>query len=115
MTNQKLSRWFGLSYASYLTLPRVFMESMPDEWQEKMAELLNEYDSVYVNQPDMSCRVQITNLQGKLIKTPKWLINYRRPDLEMIATCKTHAIKDCPGCDTKNTGGFFCNKCIPFN
>ena len=34
--NLDLSNWFGLSYASFLTLPRVLMEAMPEEWQRKM-------------------------------------------------------------------------------
>jgi len=41
----KLWSWFGLSYASFLTLPRVMMHEMPDEWQGKMADLLEEWDS----------------------------------------------------------------------
>lgn len=78
-----LQLWFGLSYASFLTLPRVLMEAMPLEWQDKMAGLLMEYDKAYPNQPDISTRVQVTQ-HGKLIKTPAWLINYRRPDKEAI-------------------------------
>ena len=34
MRSERLSRWFGLSYASWLTMPRVMMEAMPEEWQE---------------------------------------------------------------------------------
>lgn len=40
----KLHCWFGLSYAQYLTIPRTAMQSMPDEWQGKMAKLLKEMD-----------------------------------------------------------------------
>ena len=32
-----LSCKFSLSHASFLTIPRVLMEAMPDEWQERMA------------------------------------------------------------------------------
>jgi hypothetical protein len=80
---EDLSCWFGLSYASFLVLPRVMMEAMPDEWQRKMAVLLNEYDNEFSNQPDIGTRVQITK-DGKLIKTPDWMINYRHPDYEAI-------------------------------
>jgi hypothetical protein len=82
-----LQLWFGLSYASFAVLPRVLMEAMPFEWQDKMAKLLMEYDEAYPNQPDISTRVQVTQ-NGKLIKTPSWLINYRRPDKEAIAKVK---------------------------
>ena len=82
-----LSLWFGLSYASFLTLPRVLMEAMPARWQGKMAALLREYEQAFPNQPDIGTRVQITK-NRKLIKTPKWLINYRHPDREMIESLK---------------------------
>ncbi len=39
-----LHLWFGLSYAAFLVMPRVAMMQMPEDWQEKMAELLNQYD-----------------------------------------------------------------------
>ena len=79
--------WFGLSRASWLTLPRVLMHEMPDDWQEKMAQLLNEYDAVFQNQPDLGTRVQITH-KGKLTATPSWLINYRHPEYEEIEKLK---------------------------
>lgn len=79
-----LQLWFNLSYASWLTLPRVLMEAMPVEWQDKMAALLNEYSEAFPNQPDIGTRVQVTDGAGHLIKTPHWLINYRRPDRKKI-------------------------------
>jgi hypothetical protein len=38
----KLHTWWELSYSSYLVIPRSLMQSMPDEWQRRMAELLDE-------------------------------------------------------------------------
>lgn len=76
--------WFGLSYASFLTLPRVLMHEMPEEWQDKMAALLNEYNETYPNQPDIGTRVQATR-NGKLAKFPAYLLNYRRPQRAKIA------------------------------
>lgn len=84
----KLLTWFSLSYASWLTLPRVLMEDMPDEWQSKMADLLNEYDERFPNQPELGTRVQITGDNGRLVKTPHELINYRRPDKNFINSLK---------------------------
>lgn len=75
----RLWRWFGLSYASFLTLPRVLMHEMPDVWQGKMAALLEEYDEAFPNKPDMGTRVQCTR-DGRLVSWPSWLLNYRRPD-----------------------------------
>ena len=79
--------WFGLSYASWLTLPRVLMMDMPKEWQDKMATLLTEYEDTFTNQPDMGTRVQAIK-NGRLIAMPEWLLNYRRPDKEMINKTK---------------------------
>ena len=39
-----INEWFELSYAQFLTVPRLVMESMPHEWQERMAALLRELD-----------------------------------------------------------------------
>jgi hypothetical protein len=77
--------WFGLSRASFLTIPRVLMHEMPDDWQGRMAELLREYDATFPNQPDIGTRVQAINLDGRLIPMPGWLVNYRHPDADAIA------------------------------
>lgn len=86
--HEALWLWFGLSRASWLTLPRVLMHAMPDEWQGAMARLLNEYYEMFPNMPDQGSRVQVTDLAGKLIRTPSWLINYRYPDFAMIKQLK---------------------------
>lgn len=85
MKNERLQKWFGLSYASWLTIPRVLMENMPDEWQEKMAELLEECDAYYPNcgEDGISFSVQC-KLNNKFIKMPKYLGNYRYPDWEKL-------------------------------
>jgi hypothetical protein len=80
--------WFGLSYSSFLTMPRVLMHEMPDEWQSKMAGLLEEYDETFRHWPSgMGTRVQVT-INGKMVKTPEWLINYRHPNFEKIRELK---------------------------
>lgn len=84
----ELHLWFGLSYASWLTLPRVLMQEMPDEWQEKMAELLNEWDETYPNTGEATPSVNLKE-NNRFVKMPKWLINYRRPDKAAIAACKS--------------------------
>lgn len=79
-----LQCWFNLSYASWLTLPRVLMEAMPVEWQDRMVVLLNEYHDAFPNQPEIGTRVQVTDVSGKLITTPEWLVRYRHPDVDAI-------------------------------
>lgn len=36
--------FFGLSYASYLVLPRSILQSMPTKWQKDFVALLNELE-----------------------------------------------------------------------
>ena len=80
----KLWEWFGLSYASFIVVPRVLAHEMPDEWQRKMADLLEQYDATFPEWPEgMGCIVQVTQ-DGKLAKTPEWLKNYRHPDIREI-------------------------------
>lgn len=81
---EKLWDWFGLSRASWLTIPRVLMHEMPDEWQAKMAELLEQYDEAFPNQPNLGTTVRVIDDSGRLTQTPEWLLNYRRPDKEQI-------------------------------
>lgn len=82
---------FGLSRAAWVTLPRVMMHDMPDAWQADMARLLDEWDSTWVNQPNIGSRVQIVDSDGRLVKTPAWVLNYRHPDLEQLASMRAAA------------------------
>lgn len=41
-TNGPIHGWFELTYSSYQVLPRVLMQSMPLEWQERMVACLEE-------------------------------------------------------------------------
>ena len=41
---EPIHEWFSLSYASYLTIPRSVLQSMPVEWQRRMVELLEEME-----------------------------------------------------------------------
>lgn len=78
--------WFGLSYASFLVLPRVAMHAMPKEWQEQMAELLHQYDET-INKSAFgvsSCFVTAKNSENKFMKMPDELLNYRHPQKDTI-------------------------------
>lgn len=82
---EKLWQWFGLSRASFLTVPRVLMHQMPDEWQDKMSDLLNEYNDTFPNvyKIDMSASVTFKR-EGKFCSAPDWLLDYRHPNLVEI-------------------------------
>ncbi len=84
--------WFGLSYANFLVLPRVLMHAMPDDWQGRMAQLLDEYSEAYPNLPGIETSVS-AKVDGAFTRFPPWLLNYRHPDEDAIneAKCKTEA------------------------
>lgn len=71
--------WFGLTYASYLVLPRSLMEGMPEEWQEKFVALLDEMRETYdCMQIEDNYTVKLRDEKtGRFIEDP--LRNYRRP------------------------------------
>lgn len=90
MVNDRLHTWWSLSYASFLVLPRVLMQEMSNEWQEKMAELLEEYDETF-DTGDIGIRgVRVTAYgdDGKFVKIDQRLLNYRRPDKSFINSLK---------------------------
>ena len=76
---QKLWLWFGLSYASWLTLPRVLMHEMPDDWQEQMAQLLEEFDREFPDWNGQQLYVTAKKSNGRFAKLPQALCQYRRP------------------------------------
>lgn len=80
-----LWEWFGLGRASWLTLPRVLMHEMPDDWQERMAALLREFDAAYpfIEQPGYGTQVTLKR-ERRFVSAPSWLTNYRHPDRDEI-------------------------------
>lgn len=81
---QRLWGWFSLSYASFLVLPRSFMHEMPDEWQNKMAELLEEYEQRVKHVEEIDSVYVQARKDRKFTKIPDWILNYRRPNRDKI-------------------------------
>lgn len=86
---ERLWTWFGLSRASWLTIPRVLLHAMPDDWQDQMATLLAEYEDQFPNQPELRTEVSTKDVSGRYVETPDWLLNYRHPDQAAIEECKS--------------------------
>lgn len=67
--HDRLHTYFGLSYANYLVVPRSILQSMPDEWQGKMASLLEEMRDTLLDQKidwpaeGLKCDVLLTRLE----------------------------------------------------
>lgn len=70
--------WFELSYAQFLTVPRLVMQSMPYEWQEKMVALLEEMDDTFDWRPQKGdCYwVQVRTPSGKFKRPPALMCDY---------------------------------------
>lgn len=75
MDQGPLHSYFGLSYASWLCLPRVSLQEMPLDWQAKFADLLREADTLGMKVPE-GLIVQ-RQIKGKFVANDHWN-NYRR-------------------------------------
>lgn len=67
--------WFSLTYASYLTIPRSILQSMPAKWQHEFVGLLEEVGELYGGY-DMGYMVQRRNAKGRFVSDP--LRDYER-------------------------------------
>jgi hypothetical protein len=75
--DEPIHTWFELSYANYLTVPRSALQSMPVEWQRKLAALLEELDhSIDWRPQEGRYFVQLKNGQGRFMEDP--LSDYER-------------------------------------
>lgn len=91
----RLWGWFSLSYAAWLTLPRVLMHAMPDTWQKAMAILLEQFDEEFPNLPNLATRVNAVTNGNRFTKWPEWIANYRHPDQAAIMECKQDRNVEC--------------------
>ena len=74
---QDMHTWFELSYAQYLTIPRSVLQSMPEDWQYKFADLLKELDNTIDWRPDEGRYwVKLKNAKGQYVHDP--LMDYER-------------------------------------
>lgn len=82
---EQLWGYFGLSYSSWVTMPRSLMHEMPDDWQAKMAALLEEWDNAWDTHDLPSPYVIAKREDGRFTSWPSWVNQYRHPDRESIA------------------------------
>lgn len=85
---EKLWRWFGLTRSSFLIMPRVLMHEMPDEWQRKMSQLLEEWDDSWDTDHLPSPSASARDENNRYTRWPDWLLNYRRPCATRIEVCR---------------------------
>jgi hypothetical protein len=85
--HDRLWRWFALSYASWLTLPRILMHAMPDDWQDRMAQLLEEYNEAFDTSDCGIDGIYVSAKRGnKFCALPQWTSrhSYRHPPKDVI-------------------------------
>ena len=59
--------WFGLSYCSYLVLPRSALQSMSAEWQRKFIKLVEEITETLEVSDMPNYRVNAVDSRGKFV------------------------------------------------
>jgi hypothetical protein len=85
--HEAVHAWFELTYAQYLTIPRSILEAMPDEWQARFVQCLNELDATFDWRPKEG-RYWVTLKDGKgRIATDRFR-EYRRPDHDAIEAAR---------------------------
>lgn len=90
---QRLWGWFGLSRAAWLVLPRVCMHDMPDEWQRKMAVLLEEWDARWDWPEDTPSPTVVARRDNRFARWPEWLVMYRHPDTKQLQRIKARRVR----------------------
>lgn len=69
--------WFGLTYASYLVLPRLILQEMPPEFQIRFIGMLKELDARFGHAfSPHNYKVYLKDDAGRFVSDP--LSNYRR-------------------------------------
>lgn len=92
----RLQQWFGLSYAGFAVLSRAMMAQMPDVWQGRMSDLLEEFSETYCNVPERSQDfiVRGAGKGGRMAKVHPAMTDYRRPDVKTLRVWKRQPIVD---------------------
>ena len=75
--DEAIHYWFELSYAQYLTIPRSVLQSMPNEWQQKFVDLLEDLDDTIDWRPkEGRYWVKLKDGNGRYVHDP--LMDYQR-------------------------------------
>lgn len=93
---------FGLSHASWLTMPRAFMHAMPDVWQAKMAELINEWGKTWEWPEELGTPIVSQQVRGRFTPWPEYVLNYRHP--HTVTIDKMLRLKLLPPTPSKHRG-----------
>lgn len=74
-THEPIHSWFELTYANYLAIPRSILQSMPQEWQARFVQCLEELDETFEWRRS-GCHVDFRTRKGKFMHDE--LVDYDR-------------------------------------
>lgn len=77
-----INEWFGLTYANYLVLPRLILQSMPAEWQHQFVRLLDQIPEIIdFDESYSDCYCINYKVDGKYSRDP--YRDYRRGSVKL--------------------------------
>lgn len=79
---EDVHEWIGLSYASYLSIPRSLLQEMPADWQHELVRLLDQMGARFQAPLEGHYAVLLRGDHGRFIGDP--LRNYRYPSRHHI-------------------------------
>lgn len=85
--HQPIHTAFGLTYASFLVVPRAVLQAMPVEWQRKFVEMMEELNEKFPWESSLKNVDKFLvqgRYNGKFVSLPSGLTDYRRPNLSWI-------------------------------
>jgi len=108
-----IHRWFELSYASYLTVPRSVLQSMPDAWQRRLTRCLEEMDRAidWRPPPGLRYRVQLFKVdEAAEGGDPYWIEEMSDP-LDCYNRGRRRIPYKCPECGSAEPAAKICKRC----
>ena len=94
---------FGLSHASWFIVPRVVLEAMPIDWQQRFIDLIDQLNEKYDWEPDLIISVNFRDANGRFYEIPECFNNYRRPDRKWLMSLNPKKESVGESCSGKNT------------
>ena len=76
----KIHRWFSLSYARYKVLPRIVLDDLPEDMQDKFLEVMQYIEDNYNNETWIEEYMVKARVNGKFVKDP--LSDYRHGNIK---------------------------------
>lgn len=62
---EAVHEWFGLTYASFMVLPRVALQSMPPEWQRRFIAMVSEIEQTLELPEEIPSAYRVTRIDAK--------------------------------------------------